>query len=51
MASTDRSFKDESKLGNEARKNGVQQLRTYDPLADEMKGTLEAWPAEDPKAI
>lgn len=51
MASTDSSFKDESKLGNEATKHGVQQLRTYDPLADEMKVTLETWPTEDSKAV
>lgn len=33
----DRSFKDEGKLRSEAKQNGGQQLRTYDPVADEIK--------------
>lgn len=33
----DRSFRDEGKLRSEAKQNGGQQLRTYDPVADEIK--------------
>lgn len=33
----DSSFKDESKLRSEAKQNGGQQLRTYDPVTDEIK--------------
>lgn len=33
----DRSFKDEGKLRSEAKQNGGQQLRKYDPAADEIK--------------
>lgn len=33
----DRSFKDEGKLRSEAKQNGGQQLRTHDPVVDEIK--------------
>lgn len=41
MASMDRSFKDEGKQRNEAKQNGGQQLRTRDPVADEIKMSPE----------
>lgn len=37
MASKDPSFKDEGKLRSKTKKNGGQQLRTNDPMADEIK--------------
>lgn len=33
----DPSFKDEGKLRSEAKKNGGQQLRENDPMADDIK--------------
>lgn len=33
----DPSFKDEGKLRSKTKQNGGQQLRTYDPMADEIK--------------
>lgn len=33
----DPSFKDEGKLRIKTKQNGGQQLRTYDPMADEIK--------------
>lgn len=33
----DPSFKDEGKLRSEAKQNGGQQLRTHDPMPDEIK--------------